>query len=161
MSGNLPHNCNQQIGATQPDGSNVTLNGARFVVQQNWSNFTSSCSLGLPSVQLQVATGGDDLRGDSSATIAAFSNTQALLQTFNLKPQNQPGFGNGTIYQQMFGFSGTTTSQVASFVITLTSHNGLGETDDNWNVQGVVGQITDAGCSRRETTLLPVLIPEH
>jgi len=137
-------NCNQQLGITQPDGSNVTLNGARFVVQQMWSNFTSTCSLGLPSVQLQVATGGDDLRGDSSATVSALSNTRTTLQTFILKPQNQPGFAGNTIYSQMFGFSGTSTPQVGAASITLTSHNALFETDDNWNIQGIVGQVFDA-----------------
>lgn len=136
-------NCNQQVGATRPDGSNVTLNGARFVVQQIWSNFTSTCSLGLPSMQLQIATGGDDLRGDSSATASALSNINATLQTFTLKPQNQPGFSNNTSYQQMFGFNGTSTPQVGALSITLTSHNGPFETNDNWNIQGIVGQIFD------------------
>jgi hypothetical protein len=137
-------NCNQNIGATEPDGSNVTLNGARFVVQQIWSNFTSTCSLGLPSMQLQIATGGDDLRDDSSVTVSALSNIQATVQTFELKPQDQPGFNDHTIYRQMFGFDGTSTPQVGSVSITLTSHNSLFETDDNWNVQGIVGQIFDA-----------------
>ena len=137
-------NCNQAVGATQPDGSNVNLNAARFVVQQIWSNLTSSCSLGLPSLKLEVATGGDDLRGDSSATISALSNVGATEQTFTLKPQNQPGFPNNSSYDQMFGFSGTATPLVGSISITLTSHNSLFETNDNWNIQGVVGQIVDS-----------------
>jgi hypothetical protein len=67
--------CNQQIGTTSSDGSNVALRGSRFVVEEIWSNFTSSCSLGLPSLQLQIATGGDDLRDDSSVTVSALTNT--------------------------------------------------------------------------------------
>jgi hypothetical protein len=99
----------------------------------------------LPSMQLEIATGGDDLRGDSSTTVSALSNTHSTLQTFTLKPQNQPGFANNTIYQQMFGFNGTSTPQVGSISITLTSHNGFFETNDNWNIQGIMGQIFDAG----------------
>jgi hypothetical protein len=118
-------NCNQQTGTTSSDGSNVTLRGARFVVEEIWSNFTSSCSLGLPSLQLQVATGGDDLRDDSSVTVSALSNTGAPPQTFNLKPENQPGFHNNTCYQQMFGFDGTSSPSVSSISITLTSHNSF------------------------------------
>lgn len=137
-------NCNQDVGTTQSDGSNVVLNGARFVVQQIWSNFTSSCSLGVPSIQLQIGTGGDDLRSDSSATVSALSNVNATLQTFMLHAQDQTKFDNNTIYQQMFGFDGLATPQVGSISITLTSHNGLFETDDNWNIQGIVGQILDA-----------------
>jgi hypothetical protein len=136
--------CNQQTGTPSSDGSNVTLRGARFVVEEIWSNFTSSCSLGLPSMHLQVATGGDDLRDDSSVTVSAQSNTGASLQTFTLKPQNQPGFHNNTLYQQMFGFNGTSTPQVGSISITLTSHDSFLETDDNWNIQGIFGQIFDA-----------------
>jgi len=85
---------------------------------------------------LEIATGGDDLRDDSSATVSALSNLQANLQIFTLKRQNQPGFGNNTSYQQMFGFNGTSTPEVGSVSITLTSHNSLFETDDNWKHPG-------------------------
>ena len=98
----------------------------------------------MPSIELQIATGGDDLRDDSSATVSALSNTLSTLQTFDLKPQNQPSFGNFTIYRQMFGSATADTPQVRAVSITLTSHDSLFETNDNWNIQGVVGKIFDA-----------------
>jgi hypothetical protein len=61
-----------------------------------------------------------------------------------LHAQNQASFDNNTIYQQMFGFNGLTVPQVTAVSITLTSHNGPVETNDNWNIQGIVGQILDA-----------------
>lgn len=135
--------CNQSLGVVRADGSNVTLNGARFAVQQIWSNFTSSCSLGLPSIQLAITTGADDLRGDSSATASAESPSLGSLQTFTLKTQFQPGWGALTNNQQMFGFNTATAPLMGAVAITLTSHDSLLETPDNWNIQTILGQEFD------------------
>jgi hypothetical protein len=136
--------CNQIPGPLRNDGSNVSLNGVRFAVQEIWSNFTSSCSVGLPSVQLTIGTGGDDLRGDSSATAGVVASGGTTLQSFTLKTQNQAAWPDNSTNQQMFGFNSLTPPQFASVLLTLTSHSGFGETPDNWNVQSVVGQELDA-----------------
>jgi hypothetical protein len=136
--------CNQQTGTTAADGSNVVLSGAQFVVQRMWSNFTQSCVLGLPSVQLDVATGGDDLRTDSEVAVSLLSSAASPLQSFSLKPPQQAGFESNTTYRQMLGFNGFTGSQVGALSLSLTSHDGFLETDDTWEVQGVLARIYDA-----------------
>jgi hypothetical protein len=136
-------NCAQQVGTLRADGSNVTLNGAEYVVQQIWSNSTSSCSLGVPSIQLTISTGDDNLRDDSSATASIVSAGGSAIQTFTLKTQFQPAWDNNTTNQQVFGFASSTAPQFGSVMITLTSHNSGVETDDNWNIQGLSGQEFD------------------
>lgn len=138
-------NCNQQTGVLRANGSNVTLgNGFQFAVQEIWSNFTSSCSLGLASIQLAIATGNDDLRGDSSATTSVLSPNGTMVQGYTLKTQNQAGWANNSSNQQMFGFSAISPPQFNSISITLTSHDSGLETPDNWNIQSVSGEEVDA-----------------
>jgi len=46
--------CAWQFGTLAADGSNVVLNGARFIVQEEWSNAASGCYLPPVSVTLRV-----------------------------------------------------------------------------------------------------------
>ena len=86
-------------------------------------------------ITFDIVTGGDDLRGDSSATA-----TVALpggAQTFTLKAQSDGGWSNNSEHVRTFNIAGPALLLDAFGVITitLTSHNGLFETDDNWNIQ--------------------------
>jgi len=132
-------NCNQQTGSVGSNGSNVTLNSDPYVVEQIWSNNDGGCVLSDsfvsgPTFEYTTLTGGDDLRGDSSATSNLDASGGASFQTVTLKPQSQPEWANNSTHVRVFQASGT---QPAGVAITLTSHNGFGETDDNWNIQSL------------------------
>jgi hypothetical protein len=92
-----------------------------------------------------IVTGGDDLRGDSTAvaTVALPSGAQ----TFTLKAQNESGWGNNSDHVKSFHISGNAhpLSDFSNIVITLTSHNGFLETDDNWNIQSLAVTLNGSG----------------
>jgi hypothetical protein len=102
-------------------------------------------------ITFNIETGGDDLRGDSSAT--AMVALPGGNQTFTLKAQNDSGWGNNTDHVKAFTLSGTPQplTNFGNIVITLTSHNGFLETDDNWNIQSVL--VTLSGGSGSATLL--------
>jgi Neprosin len=89
-------------------------------------------------LSFDIETGGDDLRGDSSATASVV--LPGGTQTFTLKAQSDAGWGNNSDHVKTFGLSGPPQPLHAfgQVTITLTSHNGFLETDDNWNIQSVV-----------------------
>jgi hypothetical protein len=130
-------NCNQQPAT-------VALNGHSYDVQQEWSNDTASCvsSFG-PSVQLAITTGDDDLRGDSSATASLERADFSSIETVTVKAQGAASFDNNTGHIVVAGYSGGAT-ELADLALTLTSHNGFIETDDNWNVNGLVVRLLTA-----------------
>ena len=84
-----------------------------------------------------IGTGGDDLRGDSSATATVMVNGSPHV--FTLKAQSDPGWGNNTTHTKSFAIGGAAQplSAFGAVSITLTSHNAWFETDDNWNIQSV------------------------
>jgi hypothetical protein len=85
-------------------------------------------------ITFNINTGGDDLRGDSSAT--ATVSLPNGPQTFTLKAQSDSGWGNNTFISKTFPITGNPLgSQFYSVMITLTSHDSLFETPDNWNIQ--------------------------
>jgi hypothetical protein len=88
-------------------------------------------------VTFNIGTGGDDLRGDSSATASIV--LPGGTQTFTLKAQSDPGWPNNSDHTKTFTIAGAAQplSAFGNITITLTSHNSFGETDDNWNVQTV------------------------
>jgi hypothetical protein len=96
-------------------------------------------------VTFNIGTGGDDLRGDSSATASIV--LPGGTQTFTLKAQSDPGWGNNSDHVKTFTIAGPAQPLLAfgDIKITLTSHNSFPETDDNWNIQTV--NITVNGAS--------------
>jgi hypothetical protein len=94
-----------------------------------------------------IKTGGDDLRGDSSATAAIA--LPGGTQRFTLKAQNESGWGNNSDHVKSFNIAGPPLPLAAfgPITITLTSHNGFLETDDNWNIQSIVVTAAGAGGS--------------
>jgi hypothetical protein len=99
------------------------------------------------TITFVIGTGGDDLRGDSSATATLFSPGSTTVfgitipfgpsfQTVTLKAQNAAGFPNNSSRTLSFPLNNPMPlSAIAALSITLTSHDGFGETDDNWNIQ--------------------------
>src|SRR5208282_5088412 len=102
-------------------------------------------------ITFNIGTGGDDLRGDSSATASVVLPGGA--QTFTLKAQSDPGWGNNSDHVKTFNIAGPAQplSAFGKVTITLTSHNSFPETDDNWNIQSV--DITVNGSSGSATLL--------
>jgi len=97
-------------------------------------------------IQFVIGTGGDDLRGDSSATATLLAPNGSTLQVITLKAQNQSGWGNNSSHTVTAALSpARAASAIGHVVITLTSHNGFAETDDNWNVQSVVATLSNGG----------------
>jgi hypothetical protein len=88
-------------------------------------------------ITFNIGTGGDDLRGDSSAKASVHIGGGS--QTFTLKAQSDPGWGNNSDHIKTFTISGPAQplSAFGNVTITLTSHNSFPETDDNWNIQNV------------------------
>ncbi len=89
-------------------------------------------------ITFNITTGGDDLRGDSSAT--ATVNLPGGPQGFTLKNQGDGSWDNNSNNVRNFPIGGGAQplSAFGQVSITLTSHNGFFETDDNWNIQSVV-----------------------
>jgi hypothetical protein len=56
-----------------------------------------------------------------------------------LKAHSDPGWGNNSDHVKSFALDGPAQplSAFKDITITLTSHNGIFETDDNWNIQSV------------------------
>ena len=102
-------------------------------------------------ITFNILTGGDDLRGDSSAT--ATVKIGGGSQTFTLKAQSDSGWGNNSDHVKTFTIAGPAQppSAFGNVTFTLTSHNSFPETDDNWNIQSVTITLNGPGGS---TTLL-------
>jgi hypothetical protein len=88
-------------------------------------------------ISFKIVTGGDDLRGDSSASASICF--PGGTQTFALKSQSDGGWGESSDHLKTFPISGPALplSYFDSTTITLTSHNSFPETDDNWNIQSI------------------------
>jgi hypothetical protein len=88
-------------------------------------------------ISFKIVTGGDDLRGDSSATASICFPGGA--ETFALKSQSDKGWAENSDNVKTFSITGPARplSFFDSTTITLTSHNSFPETDDNWNIQSV------------------------
>jgi hypothetical protein len=88
-------------------------------------------------ITFDITTGGDDLRGDSSATASVL--LQGVAQVFTLKAQADPGWPNNSRNVRTFQISGPAQPlpQFGSMTMTLTSHNSIFETDDNWDIENL------------------------
>lgn len=114
-------------------------------------NFQSPCravAQTFNQIEFVIGTGGDDLRGDSSATATLQAPNGATLQVITLKAQNQSGWSNNSSHAVTAGLSRPqSVSSIGHIVITLTSHNSFGESDDNWNIQSVTVTLLNNGAS--------------
>jgi len=123
------------------------------------------------TIAFDVKTGGDDLRGDSSARITLESPNGNNLQELTLKAKDGEHWENSSEHTvQLVLKPQRTPCSIAHVWITLASHNSIGETDDNWNVQriniavsnnGVNPQVLGGGSGdplQRLTGSLPTLV---
>lgn len=98
-------------------------------------------------ISFNIVTGADDLRGDSSAT-ASISFPEGP-QVFKLKSQSDAGWPNNSDHVKTFTITGPSLpiGLFGPVIITLTSHNGFAETDDNWNLRSIEITATGSGGS--------------
>src|SRR5262249_22087840 len=132
----------------------VTMNGNSYNVQQQWSNASGACASSFgPSIKFTVVTGADDLRGDSSAVAALMDSAVNTFETFSIKTQTDPGWPQNTSHIAVGAFNRASSSVLARAEFTLTSHNAIFETDDNWNVDTLLIELLDSSgttlCSQR------------
>ena len=100
---------------------------------------------GCNRITFDIVTGADDLRQDSSATATIV--IAGIAQTFTLKAQNAAAWGNGSDNVVAITVPAQPSSAFGPITITLTSHNGAFETDDNWNVQSVRATLSNGTTS--------------
>jgi hypothetical protein len=103
--------CNGLTGTLNTDGSNITLNGHNYVVQQMWSNDDAGCVLSFgqpailgPSIEYDLNTGLNILSANSSAA-ASLNISGSTLQTNTLKSTSQPSWSNNSTHVRIFSVS--------------------------------------------------------
>jgi hypothetical protein len=112
-------------------------------------DFGGSCP--FSRIEFTIQTGGDGLRGNSSVTATLMSANGTILQVLPLKDQNQPGWDNNSTNTVSLELKQPQhPCEIQHVQITLESHNGFGETDDNWNVQSVNIALSNNGADKRE-----------
>jgi hypothetical protein len=134
-NGEIGDQCNGQLGAVRPNGSNVTLNGHIYVVQQIWSNdpLQNGCRLSFgPTAQIVTTTGGDNLRSNSTMSMT-FANGVTSNRTDNGNPTGAT-FDNNSTQTRVFAVSRTS---LESLTTTIVSHNDIGQNNDTWNMQSI------------------------
>jgi hypothetical protein len=116
-----------QIPQIADDTKHGNCNSTGYIPKQN--RFTG--------LSFNILTGGDDLRGDSSAMVKV--NFSDGPQNFSLKAQSDPGWPNNSDNVKSFPIPGRALKleELGTMIITLTSHNSWSETDDNWNIQSI------------------------
>lgn len=97
-------------------------------------------------IDFEIETGGDDLRGDSSAAATLLSPNGTPLQVITLKTEHEGAWGNNSKHAITSPLNPPRRPETIGHVeITLTSHNSRTETDDNWNVQSVIVAVSNNG----------------
>jgi microsomal dipeptidase-like Zn-dependent dipeptidase len=97
-------------------------------------------------IQFTVKTGGDDLRGDSTASVTLESPNGMTLQQLTLHAKDSGSWDNNTTHTVSLELKPPRKPcDIGHIAITMTSHNGFGETNDNWNVENVNITLTNNG----------------
>lgn len=102
-------------------------------------------------IRFVIGTGGDDLRSDSEAKASLLNAQGAIIQVIELKAQNDSNsWANNTVKDLTFNLNTPQPlSALNSLVIRLISHNGIFETDDNWNVQTLNATVSNSGANAK------------
>jgi hypothetical protein len=101
----------------------------------------------ISSLQITVATGEDDLRGDSSATAYVLVMQGDDLNEYStvLKSETDASWENNTTHGPIVWDlpPGVTDENLKRFGVRLQSHPHGVETGDNWNINSVLVTYTD------------------
>jgi carbohydrate-binding DOMON domain-containing protein len=110
----------------------------------------------IPSLEITIGTGDDDLRGDSSATAYVLVQMGDDLKEFStiLKNETDPGWANDSNHGPIIWNlpPGVSDQNLERFGIRLQSHpSGFPpETDDNWNINTVLVTYPDGAGGQSE-----------
>lgn len=143
ITGNeIGDDCNFVIGPTASDGSDITMNGHPYVVEELWSIDIGGCALSAttlagPTIEFTSLTDGDNLRGDSSASVGLESSPGATFATDATHAQSQPSWDNDTTHARVFAFTPPSGTSLSDGSFSLTSHDAAGEANDTWKVESL------------------------
>jgi hypothetical protein len=96
----------------------------------------------IPNLEITIQTGGDDLRGDSSATayMLVVKGTEIKEYSHILKSETDQSWGNDTTHGPIVWnlAPGITDENISRFGIRMQSHESGTETSDNWDIASVL-----------------------
>ena len=103
----------------------------------------------ITNLELTVGTGGDDLRGDSSATayIIVVEGDRTKEYSTTLKSETDHSWDNDTSHGPIVWNMppGVTTDNLSRLGIRMHSHENGTETSDNWDITSVLVTYPAAG----------------
>jgi hypothetical protein len=142
--GSDPEACVTNLNATSTlqDGSTGVVRlsqnagGSGVGPSATFSN-GQGCLAGAAQDQIEfiIATGGDDLRGDSEGQAKVFF-TGGGSMTVELKGSNNGSFDNNTVHVVTASLPAG-HAPIDHVDVSLIEHDGFIETDDNWNIEGM------------------------
>ena len=101
----------------------------------------------VPNLEITIGTGGDDLRGDSSATAYILTVKGEGTEEYStlLKTETDPSWDNDTTHGPIVWNlpPGITDSAISRFGIRMQSHESGVETPDNWDINSVIVSYPD------------------
>lgn len=96
----------------------------------------------ITNLELTIVTGGDDLRGDSSATayIIVADGDRTSEYSTQLKSETDSSWDNDTTHGPIAWNMppGVTTDNLSRLGIRMHSHENATETSDNWDITSVL-----------------------
>jgi microsomal dipeptidase-like Zn-dependent dipeptidase len=102
-------------------------------------------------IRFDIKTGNDDLRGNSTAEAHLFMANGVKIQDISLKDGKQGSWENYSTHSVTETLKTLVTATTIGRVnISMESHNGMGQSDDNWNVQVVTVTLLGAGGAQKE-----------
>jgi hypothetical protein len=133
-------------------GAAFVLLATRLIAGCSSTNGSGAGDKSRGTLTLQITTGGDSLRLDSTAaaTVVYKDGSQDVIALPSYRKTNNAGAGT----QENFGASSTTTitsdlssaQPIASIHIGLVSHpDSLFESNDDWTIQEVRAAVSQAG----------------
>lgn len=133
--------------AALPGGANPYSVAMDMESGSNWGSYffvggPTPPQATFTGIIFDIDTGGDDLRGNSSAT--ATIALPAGPQTFTLKAQSDDSWPNNSDNVRSYTLAGPALPFEAfgDVTVTLTSHDSWFETPDNWNIQSITVTLT-------------------
>jgi hypothetical protein len=103
----------------------------------------------ITNLELTIVTGGDDLRGDSSATayVIVGDGNRTREYSTQLKSETDSSWDNDTTHGPLVWNlpPGVSTDNLSRLGIRMHSHEGFGETSDNWDITSVLATYPAGG----------------
>ena len=143
-SGEIGDMCNFVFGTRAGDGSNVTLNGHKYVVQQEWSNASSGCVIGF--VANTPTPTNTPTNTPTSTPTPNRATVVALTQLAAITPTSTP-FDRESPYLTQVAASSSTPTRTPTLTVTVTPSITL--TPGCRDCATATTTVTPTGCSSR------------